>query len=115
MRIVYRSEEGGTSVVLEFGGADVSRAAVIPRLMRVGEAVVRVDGNGGTETEAGYRGRGVPGGWRDSWDEPDDSAEIRARMDAADRRLMVRAEVLGRHWQREVAAEQARKRRGGSG
>jgi hypothetical protein len=26
--------------------------------------------------------RGVPGGWRDWWDDPDDSAEFRARAEA---------------------------------
>ena len=58
MRIVYRGEEGGTSVSLDVGGAVVSRVAVLPRLMRVGAAVVRVDGIGEVETAADYEGRG---------------------------------------------------------
>jgi hypothetical protein len=27
-----------------------------------------------------------PGGWRDLWDDPDDSAELRARAEAIERR-----------------------------
>jgi hypothetical protein len=59
--------------------------------------------------------RGTPGGWRDCWDDPDDSIELRARAETAERRYLVQAEVLGRRWQRALAAEQARKRHGGEG
>jgi hypothetical protein len=40
-------------------------------------------------------------GWR-AWWADDDTAEIRARMDAADRRLTLRAQEFGRRWQREI-------------
>ena len=50
---------------------------------------------------AGY----VPGGWRDWWDDPDDSAELRARGEETENRLTSKALVLGRVWQREVADE----------
>jgi hypothetical protein len=63
------------------------------------------------------RGRvlGVPGGWRDPWDEPDDHAELRARAEAIKRRQMQRAELLGVVWRAQIAAEQTRQRRGGVG
>jgi hypothetical protein len=35
-------------------------------------------------------------------DDPDDSAELRARAEAAERRLMVRRAVIGRRWQQEI-------------
>jgi hypothetical protein len=47
--------------------------------------------------------RGVPGAWRDWWDEPDDSAKLRARAEAAERRQMAKAEVLGVVWRQELA------------
>jgi hypothetical protein len=59
--------------------------------------------------------RGVAAGWRDVWDDPDDHAELRARAEAIERRQMARVEIIGRRWQRQIAAEQARRRRGGSG
>jgi hypothetical protein len=58
---------------------------------------------------------GVAGGWRDWWDDPADHAELRAQAVATERRLAATAERIGRRWQRQIAAEQARKRRGGSG
>ena len=39
--------------------------------------------------------RGVLGGWRDPWDDPDDHAALRAEVEATERRQMRRAEVLG--------------------
>ena len=47
--------------------------------------------------------RGVPGGWRDVWDDPDDSAELRARAEATERRQLARAERLGVAWRQELA------------
>ena len=49
--------------------------------------------------------RAVPGGWRDVWDDPDDHAELRAQAEAAERRLMSRALVLGVLLQDEVQQE----------
>jgi hypothetical protein len=62
--------------------------------------------------------RGVPGGWRDWWDDPDDGAELRARAETAECRQTMRAEVLGAVWQGEIReerrqGEQERRRRGG--
>jgi predicted RNA-binding Zn ribbon-like protein len=50
--------------------------------------------------------RGVPGGWRDWWDDPDDTAELSARAEVLERRHLARAAVLGRRWQREIREEQ---------
>jgi hypothetical protein len=49
--------------------------------------------------------RGVPGGWRDRWDDPDDSAELQAQAVATERRLEAAAARIGRRWQREIARE----------
>jgi hypothetical protein len=64
--------------------------------------------------------RGVPGGWRDIWDDPDDHEELRICAGTIERLSLSRATNLGRDWQAEIAAERqqaerARKRRGGSG
>lgn len=49
--------------------------------------------------------RGVPGGWRDWWDDPDDSAQLRAQAEADERRQVATAVRIGQRWQREVARE----------
>src|SRR6187200_1976774 len=49
--------------------------------------------------------RGVPGGWRDLWDDPDDSAELRARGETTERRQDREAARLGVVWQGEIAGE----------
>jgi hypothetical protein len=49
--------------------------------------------------------RGVAGGWRDVWDDPDDSAELGSQMRAAERRMVANAERLGRVWQEQIKAE----------
>jgi hypothetical protein len=49
--------------------------------------------------------RGVAGGWRDWWDDPDDSAELRDRGEAIERRQTRLAEVLGVAWRREIERE----------
>jgi hypothetical protein len=49
--------------------------------------------------------RGVPSGWRDVWDEPNDHAGLRARAETVERRYLAQARVIGRRWQQEVAAE----------
>ena len=51
---------------------------------------------------------GVLDGWRDPWDGPDDSAALRAQAEAAERRQMARAEVVGQRWQGELLKEQWR-------
>ena len=35
-----------------------------------------------TKIESVFPTRGVPGGWRDVWDEPDDSVDLRATAEA---------------------------------
>jgi hypothetical protein len=52
--------------------------------------------------------RGVPGGWRDWWDDPDDSAELRAIGEAAERRLEARVATMAPAWQQEIVAERRR-------
>jgi hypothetical protein len=49
--------------------------------------------------------RGIPGGWRDRWDDPDDSAELRDRGEAIERRQTRLAEVLGVAWRRAIERE----------
>jgi hypothetical protein len=49
--------------------------------------------------------RGVPGGWRDWWDEPDDCAELQAKAEVIERRFAVTAERLGQIWQTEIREE----------
>jgi hypothetical protein len=49
--------------------------------------------------------RGVPGDWRDLWDDPDDSAELRAKAEAAERPQTARVQRLGRSWRAWIAAE----------
>jgi hypothetical protein len=49
--------------------------------------------------------RGIPGGWRDRWDDPDDSAELRSRAEALERRLAATAKRLGERWQAEIREE----------
>jgi hypothetical protein len=49
--------------------------------------------------------RGGVGGWRDPWDEPDDSAQLRAQVEAAERRLMDQADGLGQGWRAEILEE----------
>jgi hypothetical protein len=38
--------------------------------------------------------RGTPGGWKDIWDSPDDSGELRTQIADATRRADARAEAL---------------------
>ena len=54
---------------------------------------------------------GVPGGWRDWWDDPDDSAQLRAKAEASERRQLRRAAVLGVVWQGEIAEERQQRAR----
>jgi hypothetical protein len=49
--------------------------------------------------------RSVLGGWRNRWDDPDDSAELRTRGEAAERRQTRLADVLGVAWRREIERE----------
>ena len=57
--------------------------------------------------------RGVPGGWRDRWDEPHDPAQLRARGEAAEAHLLTQVAITRRRWQHEITREQAQKRRSG--
>jgi hypothetical protein len=51
--------------------------------------------------------RGVAGGWRDWWDDPDDSTQLRTQAAAVEQRLEATAVRIGRRWQREIARERA--------
>src|SRR5215207_8748417 len=58
-RIVIVNHPSGTSdVLLQLHGRQVSRVVIVPMLMRIGAAVVRMDGIGGVSTEEGFRNRG---------------------------------------------------------
>jgi hypothetical protein len=59
--------------------------------------------------------RGVPGGWRGWWDDPNDHAEVRAQAEAVEQRLEAKMARIGRRWQREILQEQQQRRRGGLG
>jgi hypothetical protein len=49
---------GESEVILSLDGKRISRTVVIPMFMRIGEAVVRMDGIGGVETDEAFRNRG---------------------------------------------------------
>jgi hypothetical protein len=58
-RITTVKQPGGTrDVLLQLDGQRISRVVIIPMLMRVGAAVLRMDGVGGVETVEGFRNRG---------------------------------------------------------
>ena len=58
-RIVIVNHPSGTSdVLLQLHGRQVSRVVIVPMLMRIGAAVVRMDGIGGVGTEEEFRNRG---------------------------------------------------------
>jgi hypothetical protein len=57
------------------------------------------------KVETPFPVRGVPGGWRDCWDDPDDSAQLRAQAERQERRQIARVEVLGVAWRAQIAAE----------
>ena len=52
--------------------------------------------------------RGVPGGWRDPWDVPDDHAELRTQAETDKCRLTARIQVVGRRWRGAIGAERWR-------
>jgi hypothetical protein len=54
--------------------------------------------------------RGVAGGWRDPWDDPDDVVQLRTRAEACERRQLRCAEVLGTVWQGEIREERRQQR-----
>src|SRR3954465_13156032 len=49
---------GESEAILQLDGKQVSRAVIVPMLMRIGAAVVRMDGIGGVGTEEEFRHRG---------------------------------------------------------
>src|SRR5215217_7746119 len=58
-RIVIVNHPSGTSdVVLQLHGRQISRVVIVPMVMRIGAAVVRMDGIGGVSTEEEFRNRG---------------------------------------------------------
>src|SRR5262245_13283573 len=56
--VTYEFPDGASELVLEIDGMRISRVVIIPMLMRIGAAVVRMDGIGGVETEEAYQKRG---------------------------------------------------------
>jgi pimeloyl-ACP methyl ester carboxylesterase len=65
-----------------------------------------------SKKETAFPTRGVPGGWHNAWDGPDDHAQLRALAEAAEHRQTMRAALLGAVWRDEIEEERARKRRG---
>src|SRR5215211_4927437 len=58
-RIVSVNHSSGTSdVLLQLDGRQASRVVIVPMLMRIGAAVVRMDGIGGVGTEEEFRNQG---------------------------------------------------------
>ena len=58
-RIVTVDHPTGTSdLLLQLDGRQVSRVVIVPMVMRIGAAVVRMDGIGGVGTEEEFRNRG---------------------------------------------------------
>src|SRR5829696_4320539 len=58
-RIATANHPSGTrDVLLQLHGRQVSRVVIVPMVMRIGAAVVRMDGIGGAGTEEGFRNRG---------------------------------------------------------
>src|SRR5215204_5909931 len=58
-RIVTVDHPTGTSdLLLQLDGRQVSRVVIVPMVMRIGAAVVRMDGIGGVSTEEEFRNRG---------------------------------------------------------
>ncbi len=55
---VVKHPSGTSDVLLLLDGLQVSRVVIIPMLIRIGAAVVRMDGIGGVDTVEGYRYRG---------------------------------------------------------
>jgi hypothetical protein len=56
--IIEPLPSGASEVLLELDGQRISRLVIVPMLMRIGAAVVRMDGIGGVRTEAAFRKRG---------------------------------------------------------
>jgi hypothetical protein len=56
--IVELQPSGSSEVLLELGGQKISRVVIIPMFMRIGAAVVRMDGIGGVRTDEAFRNRG---------------------------------------------------------
>jgi hypothetical protein len=55
---IVEHSTGESEVLLKLNDKQVSRTVIIPMFMRIGEAVVRMDGIGGVETEEEFRNRG---------------------------------------------------------
>jgi hypothetical protein len=54
-----------------------------------------------TKREHTFPVRGVPGGWRDVWDDPDDAAELRERARLADELTEQRAREIAQQLRQE--------------
>src|SRR3954447_25360591 len=55
---VTEHPSGESEVILQLDGKQISRTVIIPMFMRVGAAVLRMDGIGGVGTDEEYRNRG---------------------------------------------------------
>jgi hypothetical protein len=58
-----------------------------------------------TKQTPAFPTRGTPTGWRDWWDDPDDSAELRAHAEAAEHEIEARVATMAPAWQQEIVAE----------
>src|SRR5215207_2011112 len=56
--VIVNSPSGTSDVLLQVHGRQVSRVVIVPMLMRIGAAVMRMDGIGGVSTEEEFRNRG---------------------------------------------------------
>ncbi|HSV72679.1 MAG TPA: GNAT family N-acetyltransferase, partial [Chthonomonadales bacterium] len=56
--VVFVPEDGATRAELHVEGRCASKLWIVPRTLRIGEALVRMDGIGGVETEEECRQRG---------------------------------------------------------
>jgi predicted N-acetyltransferase YhbS len=56
--VLVKHSDGVSEAQLNLNGQPVSRVVIIPMLIRVGAAVLRMDGIGGVSTSEGYRNRG---------------------------------------------------------
>src|SRR3954471_21534659 len=51
-----------------------------------------------TPKSTGFPVRGTRGGWRDIWDNPDDTADSRAEVETLERHILAQVARIGRDW-----------------
>ena len=85
-QIVIVNHPSGTSdVLLQLHGRQVSRVVIVPMVMRIGAAVVQMDGIGGVGTEEGFRNQGYSRRVMETAVEEIDGATRRSRPCSASR------------------------------